>query len=127
MGSPPRSSRGRPGEAERGTAMTYDLKIERLFDAPPELVFDTIVDPAFQDEIFTDQVEGWSIQRFEIELRVGGTWTVEFGPRDGSGPNDVITQVFTELDRPRQLAYDVTMFNSEWGRTVRFMESITFE
>ena len=52
--------------------MTYDLKIERVLDARPELVFDTIVDPAFQDEIFNDVVEGWIIHRFEIDLRVGG-------------------------------------------------------
>src|SRR5262245_35646468 len=127
MGPPPRSPRGAPGEAERGAAMTYDFKIERLFDAPAELVFDTIVDPAFQAEIFKDQVEGWIIQRFRIVLGVGGPGIMEFGSGDVSGPNDVITQVFTELDRPRQIAYDVAMFMSEWGRTVRFTESITFE
>jgi uncharacterized protein YndB with AHSA1/START domain len=41
--------------------MTYDMKIERLFDAPPELVFDTMVDPEAQPEIFADQVPGWSL------------------------------------------------------------------
>ena len=107
--------------------MTYDFTMERIFDAPQELVFETIVDPAFAGEIFDQVVEGWSVQRFEIDLRVGGTWTVEFGPRDGSGPNDVITSVFTEVDRPRRLVYDTTMLVSEWGRTVRFTESIAFE
>lgn len=107
--------------------MTYDLKIERLLDAPPELVFDTIVDPAYQEEIFADQVEGWTVLRFEIDLRLGGTWTIEFGPRDGSGPNDLITYVFTEVDRPRRLACDVTMHVSDWGRIVTFTESMAFE
>ena len=63
--------------------MSYDLKLERILDAPRELVFDTIVDPAYADDIFGDQVEGWTARRFDIDLRVGGTWTVEFGPRDG--------------------------------------------
>jgi uncharacterized protein YndB with AHSA1/START domain len=107
--------------------VTYDLKIERVLDAPPELVFDTIVDPAFKDEIFNDAVDGWTIQRFDIDLRVGGTWTMEYGPRDGSGPNDVITNVFTDVDRPRRLAYDATMFIAEWGRTVSYSETLTFE
>ncbi len=107
--------------------MTYDFKIERLLDAPPEPVFDTIVDPAFKDEIFADVVEGWTVLRFDIDFRVGGTWTMEYGPRDGSGPNDVITSVFTEIDRPRRLAYDATMFIGEWGRTVGYSELITFE
>jgi uncharacterized protein YndB with AHSA1/START domain len=107
--------------------VTYDLKIERVLDAPPELVFDTVVDPAFQDEVFADVVEGWTVQRFDIDLRVGGTWTIEFGPRDGSGPNDVITNVLTEVNRPRRLAYDATMYIAEWNRTVGFSEVITFE
>lgn len=107
--------------------MTYELKVERLFDASPDLVFDTIVDPAYQEEIFEGQVEGWSVQRFEIDLRVGGAWTIEYGPRDGSGPNDVLTNVFTGIDRPRRLAYDGTMFVSEWGRSVSFSEVVTLE
>jgi len=107
--------------------VTYEMKIERVLDAPPDVVFDTIVDPAGQDEIFAGIVEGWTVQRFDIDLRVGGTWTVEFGPRDGSGPNDVLTSIFTEVDRPRRLGYDTTMYVAEWNRTVPFSEVITFE
>jgi uncharacterized protein YndB with AHSA1/START domain len=107
--------------------VTYDLKLERILDAPPELVFDTIVDPAYANELFTDQVPGWSPQRFEIDLRVGGTWSFEFGPRDGSGPNDVLTSVFTEIVRPRLIEYDATMYIAEWGRSVTFTETITIE
>jgi uncharacterized protein YndB with AHSA1/START domain len=107
--------------------MTYDLKIERLLDAPPEVVFDTIVDPAAQDVIFADQVEGWHLVRLEIDLRVGGTWTILFGPVSGEAEPDRITSVFTEIDRPRRLAYDTSMYVAEWGRTVDFTETITFE
>jgi uncharacterized protein YndB with AHSA1/START domain len=107
--------------------MTYDLKVERLIDAPPELVFDTVVDPAFQEELFDQQVPGWSVRRFEIDLRVGGTWTIEFGPSDGSGPNDVLTSVFSHVDPPRRLTYRTSMFVTAWGRTVSFTEEMTFE
>ena len=107
--------------------MSYDLKLERIVDAPPELVFDTIVDPAFAEDIFGEQVEGWTALRFDIDLRVGGTWTLEFGPRDRSGPNDLITNVFTEIDRPKLISYDATMYVSEWGRSVTYSETITFE
>ena len=106
--------------------MTYDLRIERLLDAPPELVFDTIVEPSVQDDLFAGIVEGWSLRRYEIDLRVGGTWKIEFGPTDGDGEADTITSVFTEVERPRVLAYDVTMHVSEWGRTVTFTERLTF-
>jgi uncharacterized protein YndB with AHSA1/START domain len=106
--------------------VTYELKLERLFDAPLELVFDTLVAPDAQDELFADQVEGWSLRSFEIDLRVGGTWTIVFGPTDG-GDADRLTSVFTEIDRPRRLSYDTTMYVSEWKRTVDFTETITFE
>ena len=68
--------------------MTYDLRIERLFDAPPEVVFDTLVDPDAQAELFNDQVEGWKLWEFEIDLRVGGTWTIVFGREDEQGEGD---------------------------------------
>ena len=106
---------------------TYELKIQRLFDAPPELVFDTLVDPEAQEELFADQVEGWRLLESEIDLRVGGTWTIVFGPADGRGEADRLTNVFTEIDRPRRLAYDLSMFVSEWGRTVDSTVTYTFE
>jgi uncharacterized protein YndB with AHSA1/START domain len=107
--------------------VTYDLKIDRLIDAPPELVFDTLLDPAYQDEMMAHALEGWAVKRFEIDLRIGGTWILEAGPRDGSADDDVITSVFTEVDRPRRLAYDATMSIGEWGQTVTFSVALTFE
>jgi uncharacterized protein YndB with AHSA1/START domain len=105
--------------------MTYELRIERLFDAPPELVFDTLVDPEAQEEIFGDQVEGWSLLESEIDLRVGGTWTMVIGPPGGEAGR--LTFVFTEIDRPRRLAWDLSMYVSDWGRTIESWEVLTFE
>jgi uncharacterized protein YndB with AHSA1/START domain len=107
--------------------MRYDMKIERLFDAPPELVFDTMVDPAAQPEIFADEVPGWNLWEWEIDLRVGGEWTFVYGLADRSGEPDRNTSVFTEIDRPRRLAYRSSMFVSEWGRAVDYTETVTFE
>jgi uncharacterized protein YndB with AHSA1/START domain len=107
--------------------MTYELKIERLFDAPPELVFDTLIDPGAQDELFNDQVPGWGLLKSEIDLRVGGTWTIVFGPTDGTGEPDRLDSVFTEIDRPHRVSYDLSMFVGEWGRTVDSTVTYTFE
>ena len=107
--------------------MTYEMKIERLFDAPPELVFDTMVDPEAQPEIFADEVPGWNLWEWEIDLRVGGEWTFVFGLADRSGEPDRNTSVFTEIDRPRRLAYRSSMFVSQWGRAVDYTETVTFE
>jgi uncharacterized protein YndB with AHSA1/START domain len=107
--------------------MTYDLKIERLFDAPPELVFDTLVDPDAQEELFNDQVPGYGLLKSEMDLRVGGSWTIVYGPTDGKGDADRLESVFTEVDRPHRLAYDLSMFVGEWGRTVDSTVTYTFE
>jgi uncharacterized protein YndB with AHSA1/START domain len=107
--------------------MSYELRIERLLDASPEVVFDTLVDPDAQDDLFAEQVEGWGLLESVIDLRVGGTWTIVFGPLDRQGESDRITNVFTEIDRPRRLSYDASMYVSEWGRTVDFAETFTFE
>ena len=107
--------------------MTYEMKIERLFDAPPELVFDTMVDPEAQPEIFADEVPGWNLWESEIDLRVGGEWRFVFGLADRSGEPDRNTSVFTEIDRPRRLAYRSSMFVSQWGRAVDYTETVTFE
>jgi uncharacterized protein YndB with AHSA1/START domain len=106
---------------------TYELKIERVFDAPPELVFDTLVDPEAQDELFSDQVEGFRLLKSEIDLRVGGTWTIVAGPADGKGEPDRLHNVFTEIDRPHRLAYDLSMFVGEWGRSIDSRVLYTFE
>jgi uncharacterized protein YndB with AHSA1/START domain len=107
--------------------MTYGLKIERLFDAPAELVFDTMVDPDAQPEIFAEEVPGWDLWECRIDLRVGGEWAFVFGRKDRTGEPDRSTSVFTEIDRPRRLAYRASMFVGEWGRTVGYTETVTFE
>ena len=86
-----------------------------------------MVDPEAQPEIFADEVPGWNLWEWEIDLRVGGEWTFVFGLADRSGEPDRNTSVFTEIDRPRRLAYRSSMFVSEWGRAVDFTETVTFE
>jgi uncharacterized protein YndB with AHSA1/START domain len=107
--------------------MTNELRIERLFDAPPELVFDTLVDPDAQEDLFSGQVEGYELREWEIDLRVGGTWTIVYGPVDGGAQPDRLTSVFTEIDRPRRLVYDLSMFVGEWERTIDSSVAYTFE
>lgn len=93
--------------------MSYELRIERLIDAPPEVVFDTLVGPDSQEELYSDHVEGCGLLESEIDLRVGGTWTTVFGPAEGE--SDRLTSVFTEIDRPRRLAYELSMYVGDWG------------
>jgi uncharacterized protein YndB with AHSA1/START domain len=105
--------------------MTHELKIERLFDAPPELVFDTLLDPNSQEDIYSNVVEGFRLEVSSIDLRVGGTWTTVI--RTGEGDPDRITSVFTEIERPHRLSYEMSMSVGEWGRTIDSTITITFE
>jgi uncharacterized protein YndB with AHSA1/START domain len=107
--------------------MTHELRIERVLHAPPELVFDTLVGPDAQEDLYNGQLEGWGLLSWEMDLREGGTWTIVFGPQDGSGEPDRLTSVFTEIDRPRRLSYDLSMFVGEWGRTVDSTVTYTFD
>jgi uncharacterized protein YndB with AHSA1/START domain len=105
--------------------MTYELKIERLFDATPEVVFDTLVDPDAHPEIFSGGPPGYSLLESVIDLRVGGIWTVVFGPADGEP--DRLRYVFTEIDRPHHLVADLSMFIGDWKRTVDSTVAFTLE
>ena len=106
--------------------MTYELRLERLYDAPPEVVFDAFTDPANQAELHGEGTEGWAIQRAETDVRVGGTSTYAMGP-EGVEP-DVETRVFTVVDRPHRLEFRHSMKVAEWGgRTVETDMTLTFE
>ena len=106
--------------------MTYELRLERLYDAPPEVVFDAFTDPANQAELHGEATSGWAIQRAETDMRVGGTSTYAMGPQ-GVEP-DIETRVFTVVDRPHRLEFRHSMKVAEWGgRTVETDMTLTFE
>jgi uncharacterized protein YndB with AHSA1/START domain len=81
--------------------MGIDLSLERVIDGTPEEVFDAFVDPAAQKEWYQDHPD-WVVEA-ECDLKVGGHWDVSFGPA-GKKPYKELS-VFTEVDRPKKLAY----------------------
>jgi uncharacterized protein YndB with AHSA1/START domain len=106
--------------------MSYELKLERLYDASPEVVFDAFVDPATQAELHGNEVPDWKVSRAESDVRVGGTATFVMGV-EGQEP-DTETRVFTVIDRPHRLVFRHSMQVAEWGgRTVDTEMTITFE
>jgi uncharacterized protein YndB with AHSA1/START domain len=85
--------------------VTRDLRLERVYDAAPEVVFDAFTDPDAQRELYADAPD-WVVES-EIDLRVGGRWTISFGPPDGPAAHE--TCVFRVVERPRRLVYAATM------------------
>lgn len=80
--------------------MSLDLRFERLISATPERVFDAFTDPAGQREFYGKDAAGWIVDS-RCDLRVGGVWSVSFGP----SPDRLYhhRHVFEAIDRPRRI------------------------
>jgi uncharacterized protein YndB with AHSA1/START domain len=80
--------------------MSLDVEFARLVDATPEEVFDAFTSPEGQEAFYGQDDPGW-IVRSRCDLRVGGVWTVEFGP----SPRELYRHrhVFEVIERPHRL------------------------
>jgi uncharacterized protein YndB with AHSA1/START domain len=80
--------------------MSLDVEFARLIDATPEEVFDAFAAPEGQEAFYGQDDRGW-IVRSQCDLRVGGVWTVAFGP----SPRELYRHrhVFEVIERPHRL------------------------
>lgn len=103
--------------------MSLDLRFERLIAATPERVFDAFTEPAGQREFYGQDAAGWIVDS-RCDLRVGGVWSVAFGPsRDELYHHH---HVFEVVDRPRRILITSTetrLDGSSFETTLEF----TFE
>jgi uncharacterized protein YndB with AHSA1/START domain len=102
--------------------LSHDLRLERVYDAAPEVVFDAFTDPDAQKELYADAPD-WPVEA-HCDLRVGGTWTITFGPP--GGPPAVETNVFQVIERPRRLVFSSSMKMPD-GSTIQTDIQVTFE
>jgi uncharacterized protein YndB with AHSA1/START domain len=103
--------------------VTDDLRYERIVGAPPEVVFDAFTSAGGQVAFYGQDDAGW-IVRSESEVRIGGAWTVVFGP----SPERLYRHrhVFEVIDRPRRLLLSTTEMRLD-GSMLRFETELTFE
>jgi uncharacterized protein YndB with AHSA1/START domain len=59
--------------------MTSELRFERVIDAAPEAVFEAFTTKGGQEAFYGQDEPGWIVESY-CDLRVGGVWTVTFGP-----------------------------------------------
>jgi uncharacterized protein YndB with AHSA1/START domain len=59
--------------------VSFDLRFERLIAAPPERVFAAFTAPEGQREFYGKDTPGWIVES-DCDLRVGGIWSIVFGP-----------------------------------------------
>ena len=77
------------------------LHLERVFDAPPSLVFDACTDPELLAKWWGP--EGFTSPGIELDVRVGGRYRIAMQPPEGE--LFYLTGEFREVDPPNRLAY----------------------
>jgi uncharacterized protein YndB with AHSA1/START domain len=101
--------------------MSQDVRVARMINARPEVVFDAFTGQDGQEAFYGEP--GWSVQS-ECDLRVGGLWTVTFGPsRDQFYRHD---HIFRVIDRPSRLVVDTTESRPD-GSVIEFEIEYIFE
>ena len=103
--------------------MSHDVEVARLIHATPEEVFDAFISKGGQEAFYGQDDPGW-IVRSESEVRVGGGWTVTFGPSAERLYKH--RHLFEVIDRPRRLLLSTTETRLD-GSTFRFRTEFTFE
>jgi uncharacterized protein YndB with AHSA1/START domain len=102
--------------------MSDELRIERLIDAPPDVVFEAFTTPGGQQAFYGQDEPGWIVES-ACDLRVGGVWTSAFGPARNHLHRH--QHVFEVIDRPRRLDLATTEFRVD-GTRLDFATEFTF-
>jgi uncharacterized protein YndB with AHSA1/START domain len=68
------SSTRNSGSFEVSTPSDREIRMTRLFDAPPRLVFEAMTKPEHVKQWWGRLGEGYSVPVCEIDLRPGGSW-----------------------------------------------------
>lgn len=103
--------------------MTDELHLEHAIDAPPDVVFEAFTTHGGQVAFYGTDDPGWVVES-RCDLRVGGVWTVTFGP----SPDHLYRHrnVFEVIDRPRRLVLATTEHRPD-RPTFDFSVEFTFE
>jgi uncharacterized protein YndB with AHSA1/START domain len=101
--------------------MSEDVRFVRVIDAAPEAVFEAFTEEDGQEAFYSER--GWIVES-GCDLRVGGVWTVTFGPsRDELYRHD---HVFRVIDRPSRLLVETTESRPD-GSSVEYETEFIFE
>jgi len=103
--------------------MIDKLRIDRVIDAPPDIVFDAFTTDGGQVAFYGSDDPGWIVES-HCDLRVGGLWTVTFGPSSTHLYRH--RNVFEVIDRPRRLMLATTEHRPD-GSSFDFSIEFTFE
>ncbi len=99
------------------------LRIEREFNASPEVVYDAWIDP----EIFAQWwgPEGMTTPVHNLDVRKGGKWSATMENSDGIRNSS--SGVYKVLDRPNRLVFTWAWDNEKEGRGHETEVEVSFE
>jgi uncharacterized protein YndB with AHSA1/START domain len=103
--------------------MTDELRFQRVIDAPPDVVFEAFTTEEGQEAFYGQDDPGWIVES-ACDLRVGGVWTITFGPSRCRLYGH--RHVFEVIDRPRRLLLATTESRPD-GSSFEFAIEFTFE
>jgi len=105
--------------------VSYELRVERVIEAPAEVVFDAFTDAGAQQVWMRDTDDDPdAILETRCDLRVGGRWVAAWGPSRDELYRE--TNVFQVVDRPRRLVMATTSTTPDGDRLDTTVE-VTFE
>lgn len=104
--------------------MSFQLTVEREFEASAEEVFDAFTDADAQRVWMRDPDDPDAIVESECDPRVGGRWVTAWGPSREELYRE--TNVFEVVDRPRRLVMATTSSTPD-GFTLDTRTEVTFE
>ncbi len=84
------------------TPSDEEVRMTRLFDAPPALVYEVMTRPEHIREWWGRLGEGYSVPVCEVDLRVGGKW--KFVNRHPKGEATFYGE-YLDLDPPRRVVF----------------------
>jgi uncharacterized protein YndB with AHSA1/START domain len=93
------------------TPSEREITMTRIFDAPPDLVFDAHTKPELVRRWLLGP-DGWSMPVCEIDLRVGGVYRYVWR-RDSDGSEMGASGIFREIERPARLVH-TERFDEAW-------------
>jgi uncharacterized protein YndB with AHSA1/START domain len=103
--------------------MTDDLRFERIIDASPGVVFEAFTSQGGQEAFYGQDDPGWIVES-ACDLRVGGVWSVTFGPARSQLYRH--RHRFQVVDVPKRLML-VTTESRPDGSMLDFTTEFTFE
>jgi uncharacterized protein YndB with AHSA1/START domain len=108
-------------DSEATTTSSREIVVSRVFDAPPELVFEAWTDP--EEVVKWFGPDGFTTTIHEMDVRPGGIWRFTMHGPDGTDyPNRV---EFIEVVKPERLVYNHGPDAGSEG--LSFRSTVTFE